>query len=122
MRISFELLPGGVLRVEVRERETAEETRQLAESIFAEQARTGALGVLMVALESRPIFKVEQYGLSGILERVAAIPGLRVAVVADDPGLRAAHEYIEVLARQRDVAYRACPTEAIALAWLREPR
>ena len=122
MHISFELLPGGVLRAEIRGRETAEETRLLAESIFAEQARTGALGVLMVALESRPIFKVEQYGLSAILDRIGAIAGLRVAVVAQDRELRAAHEYIEVLARQRGIAYRACPGEAIALAWLRETR
>jgi hypothetical protein len=121
MRITFELLPG-VVRADIRDRETPEETRALAEAVFAEREKHGVLGILMVARDSRPIFKVEDYGLSSILERIAAIPGLRVAVVAEGRELRAAHEYIELLARQRGVAYRAFPGEMAALAWLREPR
>lgn len=118
MQVKFELLPG-VLRVEVRERETPQETRELAERIFAERERHAALAILMCIRASRPIFKVEDYGLSRILERIRAIPGLRVAVVTDDTALHAAHEYIEVLAAQRSVPYRAFMSEAQALAWLR---
>jgi hypothetical protein len=48
------------------------------------------------------------------------VPGLRLAAVTDDSGLHAAHEYIEVLALQRGVPYRAFTSEARALAWLRD--
>lgn len=111
-----------MLRVDVRQRETAEETREIAEKAFAERERAGVLGILLVTRDSRPIFKVEEYGLSAILARIAAIPGLRVAAVSEDAALHAAHEYIELIARQRGVAYRAFAAEAAALAWLREPR
>lgn len=121
MQVKFDLVDE-VLRVDVRGRESAEETRGLAASIFAEREKHGALAILMLAHASRPIFKVEDYGLSGILERIRAIPGLRIAVVSDESELHAAHQYIELLAAQRGVAYRAFTREAQALAWLREPR
>ena len=110
---------GDVLRVDVRQRETAEETREIAEKTFAEREKHGAISILMVVRESRPIFKVEAYGLSGIMARLAAVPGLRLAVVADDLTLHSAHQYVEVLARQREVAYRAFRGEKPALEWLR---
>lgn len=121
MQLKFEVL-SDVLRVEIRQRETAAETREIAEGAFAAREQHGVLAILMVVKDSRPIFKVEEYGLSQILQRIAAVPGLRVAVVADDSALHSAHEYIEFLARQRGVAYRAFTAEAEALAWLREPR
>lgn len=111
-----------VLRVEIRERETAEETREVAESVFAERDRLGLLAILMVVRDSRPIFKVEEYGLSAILERIRGVPGLRIASVSDDSALHSSHEYIEFLARQRETTYRAFVSEAEALAWLRTPR
>jgi uncharacterized protein YuzE len=121
MQLKFEVL-SDVLRVEIRERETAEETREIAERTFAERDKHGVLAILMVMRDSRPIFKVEEYGLSGILQRIAAIPGLRVASVAEDAALHSAHDYVEFLARQRDTALRAFTSEKDALAWLREPR
>ena len=120
MQLTTRLL-GDVLRVDIRQRQTAEETREIAERAFAERERAGVLRILLVTRDSRPIFKVEEYGLSAILERIAAIPGLRVASLSDDSALHAAHEYIELIARQRGVAYRAFTKEADALAWLREP-
>lgn len=117
MELKFERI-GDVLRVDIRGRETADQTRELAEAVFAERERQGVTAVLMRVRESRTIFKVEQYGLTGIFARIAAIPGFRLAVVADDAELHAAHQYIEVLARQRAIAYRAFKTEAEALSWL----
>ena len=121
MRLKFEMR-GDVLRVEIQERETAEETREIAEKTFAERERHGARSIAMVVRESRPIFKVEEYGLSAIFARLNAVPGLRLAVVAEDGALHSAHQYIEVLAGQRGVAYRAFRSEAEAMEWLREPR
>jgi hypothetical protein len=108
--------------VEIRERETAEETREVAQRTFAEREKLGVLALMMVTKDSRPIFKVEEYGLSGILARLAAIPGLRIASVATDAALHGSHQYVELIARQRGVPYRAFTSEAEALAWLRSPR
>jgi len=72
--MKLELL-GEVLRVEVRERETVQETREIAEAVLA--------------------------------------------AATDDRGLHAAHEYIELLAAQRGVRFRAFTSEREALAWLR---
>lgn len=108
-----------MLRVALEGRETAAQTRQFSETIFAEREKRGVTLVLLVVSKSRPIFKVEEYGLSGMLERIRAVPGMRVAVVADDRELHAAHQYIEVLAAQRGVAYRAFTVEREALDWLR---
>ena len=44
---------------------------------------------------------------------------MRVALLADAEELRAAHEYIEVLARQQGANVRAFRDEAQALEWLR---
>ena len=121
MQSKFEVL-SDVLRVEIRERETAEETREFAERALAEREKHGVLAILLVLKDSRPIFKVEEYGLSQLLQRIAAVPGLRVAAVAGDSALHSAHEYIEFLARQRGVAYRAFTGESEALAWLRKGR
>ena len=121
VRLHFDLLPG-VLRMEVRNRETVEETRELIDAMFAERAKHGVLGILIVVSESRPIFKVDGYGLNEVLERVKAVPGLRIAGVTDDPGLRASQEYVTLLAKQRGAPMQRFATEEEALAWLREPR
>jgi hypothetical protein len=121
MQLKFEVL-SDVLRVEIQQRETAAETREIAAGAFAARDKHGVLAILMVVKDSRPIFKVEEYGLSQILQRIAAVPGLRVAAVADDSALHSAHEYVEFLARQRGVSYRAFTGESEALAWLRESR
>lgn len=121
MQLKFELL-ADVLRVEIRDREAAAETREAVEKTLAEREKHGALSLLIVVRNSRAIFKVEEYGLSQHLAVAAAIPGLRAATVTDDATLYTAHQYLELIARQRGVALRAFRTEAEALAWLRSPR
>jgi len=95
MRLTVEALPG-CLRMVVSEKETSQEARTAADSVFAEQARTGLRNLLIVVRESRPIFKVEQYGLSELIEQASAIPGLRVALVSDTRELYASHQYVEI--------------------------
>lgn len=121
MHLKFELL-ADVLRVEIRERETPEETREAVDKTLAEREKHGALALLIVVRNSRAIFKVEEYGLSQHLGRAAAIPGLRAATVTEDAAVYSAHQYLELIAAQRGVAFRAFRTEAEALAWLRSPR
>jgi hypothetical protein len=69
---------------------------------------------------SRPIFRVEQYGLSEHFRRAAAnAAGYRLALLADADDVRSAHEYVETLARQANVPLRTFRGEAAALEWLR---
>lgn len=108
--------------MEVRNRETVEETRELIQAMFAQREKHAVLAILIVVKDSRPIFKVDGYGLGEVLERVKAIPGLRIAGVAEDPGLRASQEYVTLLAQQRGAPMQRFATEDEALAWLRAPR
>jgi hypothetical protein len=70
VQLKFELL-ADVLRVEIRDRETAAETREAVEQTLAEREKHGALGLSIIVKNSRALFKVEEYGLSQHLGRVA---------------------------------------------------
>jgi hypothetical protein len=112
----------GVLRAELFGRKTAEETQEFIAAVAAEALRTGVTRVLVWVRGSRPIFRVEQYGLSEHFKRAAANPaGYRIALLADAEELRSAHEYVETLARQQGVALRSFRSEAAALDWLESP-
>lgn len=121
MKLKVEVLPG-YLRGEVSERSTADEGRQAADALFAAQAKSGVTRMLIIVRSSSPIFRVEQYGFTEMMTRAAGIAGLRVALVSDTKELRASHEYVEVLARQRGVDIRSFRDEAKALQWLENPK
>lgn len=110
------------LRAELIARETVAETLEFVQALAAEAERTQCARVLVWVRRSRPIFRVEQYRLSELFKQIAARPGARVALLADSDELRAAHEYIEVLARQNNAAVRAFRDEAAALEWLNAER
>ena len=108
------------LRAELVGRRSAEDTRKAFEEVIAACRRQRRFSVLAVVRASTPIFKVEQYGLSGYLRN--AVEGgepWKVALVSDTVELRAAHEYVATLARQRGVEVRAFAHEPPALHWLR---
>jgi hypothetical protein len=110
----------GYLRVELIGRRTAEETRHALEEVIAACRRHRQFSVLGAVRASVPIFKVEQYGLSAyLLGMAASAEPWRIALVADTPELRAAHDYVVTLARQRGVEARAFWQEAPAVHWLR---
>jgi hypothetical protein len=76
--------------------------------------------VLAVVRTSHPIFRVEQFGLSACLDRMAAGgEPWKVALVSDTAELRAAHEYVATLARQKGLEMRAFGHELPAIQWLR---
>jgi hypothetical protein len=114
MRYSIEMREG-YLRAEMLERETPEETREFGEALVAAMQEKAASRVLVLVRSSRPIFRVEEYQLSGFLQRM---PDAKVAVVSDSRELAASHEYIQLIAGQKGVALRAFPTEQSALEWL----
>ena len=116
MHYTFKQAPG-LLRAELFGRQTAEETHQFVDALLAEAQKLAAQRVLAWVRNSRPIFKVEQYDITGKLRLVAA-RRLRVALLADSDEVRASHQYIEVLAGQQGARVRAFRDEARALSWL----
>jgi hypothetical protein len=108
----------GYLRAEMVERETAQETRQFALAAHGAMVEKGISRLLVVVRASRPIFRVEEYQLSELLKLVSGIAGARVALVSDSRELAAAHEYVELIARQKGVPLRAFGSEPAGLEWL----
>jgi hypothetical protein len=118
MRYQFTRVHDG-LRAEMVGRETVEETQDFIAAVADEARRAGMPRILICVRRSRPIFRVEQYRISEQFRLLAGNPGVRVALVADTDELRAAHGYIEMLARQHGVGVRAFRDEASALDWLK---
>lgn len=118
MRYSIEMRDG-YLRGEMVGRESADETRVFSEAMYAAIRDKQAAHVLVVVRASAAIFRVEEFGLSDFLGRIAAIPGVKIALVSDSRELAAAHEYMQLIAAQRGVAVRAFADEQVALEWLR---
>src|SRR5438552_13412550 len=119
MRYKFTMIHD-CLRAELVGRESVDETQEFIRAVAAEAQKTRCPRILVWVRRSRPIFKVEQYRISEHFRQLAGNPELRVALLADAEELRAAHEYIEVLARQQAANVRAFREEAPALEWLKE--
>jgi hypothetical protein len=107
-----------ILRAELFRRETAEEMQEFMRALNAEIQRRGCSLTLIRVVHSRPIFRADQY--AG-LTRLAAEPGIRIALVADTEELRASHHYVELLTRQQSANVRGFSDEASAIEWLRQP-
>jgi len=118
MRYQFALVHD-CLRAEMVGRETVEETQDFIAAAADEARKRAASRILVCVRRSRSIFRVEQYRISEQFRLLAGNPGVRVALVADTDELRAAHGYIEVLARQQGANVRAFRDEAAALDWLK---
>jgi len=107
-----------ILRAELSRRETAEEMQEFIRALNAEIQKRGCSLTLIRVVHSRPIFRADQY--AG-LTRLAADPGIRIALVADSEELRASHHYVELLTRQQGANVRGFNDEASAAEWLRQP-
>ena len=120
MRYQFSMLHD-CLRAEMVGRETVEETQDFIAAIADEARKASSTRILICVRRSRPIFRVEQYRISEQFRALGANRAVRVALVADTDEIRAAHGYIEVLARQHEANVRAFRDEASAIDWLRVP-
>jgi hypothetical protein len=107
------------VRVEVFGRETAEETREYLQALAAKVLESGLTRVLIWVRNSRPIFKVDEHGITGFFRLAASNPAYRVALLGDSDEVRASQQYIEVLASQHGANVRAFRAEMLALRWLR---
>jgi hypothetical protein len=119
--VQYKIEPcAGYLKAEMVERETAEETSEFVKAILSALQSHRIFKVLISIRSSRPVFKVDEWNLSGALEKVMGLPGLKVAFIADTKEISMSQEYIALLAQQRGLAFRAFSAENAAVAWLRE--
>lgn len=106
------------LKAEVSGRETAAETRDFLRAVVVAAAAHDIRRVLISVRNSKPLFKVDNYGIGEFLGLVSAQDG-RVALLADSEEIRVAQEYIEVLARQCGARVRSFRSATAAVEWLR---
>jgi hypothetical protein len=106
------------LRGDLYGRETAEETRQFLQAVAAEALDSAVDRVLISVHSSRPIFRVQSFGLRDFFETIASRPAHRIAAVSDSYEGRLAQQYVVTLARLRGLNVRSFRSEAEAIAWL----
>ena len=117
MRYRIELR-GDHLLASLEHRETSEQMREFLIAVHAACGQYRCPRILMSIRASRPVFKPEEYGLASYVRKLVT-DKCQVALVGDTRELNAAHEYIEVCARQQNMKVRAFREEAAALRWLR---
>lgn len=105
------------VRANLFNRQTAQETGEFLSAVADECIRLQCYHVLISVRSSKPIFTVEKYGLSSFIELALRYSG-KIAVLADSPEMRIAHEYAVMLARLRGVNVRTFRDDAAAAAWL----
>jgi hypothetical protein len=113
-------LCAGYLKAEMVERDTAQETGEFVNAILDALRSHRVFKVLISIRSSRPVFKVEEWNLSGALDQLKGLPGLKVAFIADTKEISMSQEYIALLAQQRGLAFQAFGAEKAAVAWLLE--
>lgn len=98
-------------------RDTAEQMRTFLLAVHEACRRHDCPRILVSIRASRAVFRPEDYGLSGYANQLAT-PACQIALVGDTPELNAAHEYIELIARQQGLNVRAFREDAAAAHWL----
>jgi hypothetical protein len=111
-------LRGDHLLASLQGRETSEQMREFLIAVHAACGQYRCPRILMSIRASRPVFRPEEYGLASYVRELVT-DKCQVALVGDTRELNAAHEYIEVCARQQNMKVRAFREEAAALRWLR---
>src|SRR3954465_8778507 len=118
MRYTIEVLPG-YIKAEMLERDSAEETSEFVDAILKALGQQELRKLLISIRSSRPVFKVSEWNLSGALDKVMPMHGLKVAFISDTKELAMSQQYIELLAKQRGLAFRTFSSEKAASQWLR---
>jgi hypothetical protein len=108
------------IRAEMVERDTAEQTKEFVQAILEALRKQVPPRVLISVRSSRPVYKVDSWDLSGALDQLMNLKGLRVAFISDTRELAMSQQYIELLARQRGLDFRTFAAEREAAEWLSE--
>ena len=112
----------GYLKADLFDRRTAEEERDALAAIAAEARKHACSQILISVHASKPLFKVEQYGLPNYFREFGKILECRIALTGDSNELRLSQQYIELLARRNGVNVRSFPNEEAALSGFRDRR
>ena len=114
-RIEFK---GNHIRAVLYDRQTALETREFLVAVAAAAQEHQCGRVLVVVRESKPLFKVEDYGISKYFKVLAGNTAYRVALHGDTEEMRVSHEYIVLLAKQHGAQVQSFGNEPDAVRWL----
>jgi SpoIIAA-like len=112
-------LAQGYLRAELADRKTAADTQEFIKALSAKALEGGCARVLISVRNSRPIFKLQPYGIIEYFRHMAANPATRVALISDSDEMRSSQQYIAMLGREQGAKVQAFSDEAAALEWLR---
>ncbi len=112
----------GYLKADLFDRQTADEERDALAAIAAEARKHACSQILISVHASKPLFKVEQYGLPNYFREFGKISECRIALTGDSNELRLSQQYIELLARRNGVNVRSFPNEEAALSGFRDRR
>ena len=115
-------LEPGYLKVELFNRDTAEDTRNALAAITAEARKHRCSQILISVHASRSIFKVEQSGLLECFRGLGETSTYRIALTADSKELGLSHQYIESVARRAGINVRSFRSERAALHWFTDRR
>ena len=110
----------GYLRAELNERRTGPDSEAFIRALTAKSAEESCPRVLIFVRHSRPIFKLQAYGILEYFRTVAANPANRVALLSDSDEMRSSQQYIEMLGREQGANVRAFRDEPAAVEWLRD--
>jgi hypothetical protein len=111
-----------ILRAELLDRESVEETRSFLEAVLRENHKHRRPCLLIHVAHSRPVFHVEQHGLIDCFRDLAVASVSQIALLGDTEDLRLSHEYLELIAHQNGLEVRSFADEQAALGWFRHQR
>lgn len=108
----------GYLSVAVAERQGVPDAKNALQRIIDAIGASDERRLLISVQQSEAIFNVADYGLLDGITRLAGIPGLKIALVADTDELHLSYRYVEELAGQRNLVAKAFRSGEDALEWL----
>jgi hypothetical protein len=120
--MKFRIEPrGSYVLAEVNGRETPADMREFLFAVKLACRQHDCPRILLSVRASRPVFKLEEYGLSNGFAQEIVKPSCRIALVGDTSELNHAHEYVELVARQQQMNVRSFKDLPSAQRWLLEP-
>jgi hypothetical protein len=112
----------GLLRADLLDRETADETRTFLQSVVLATVNHRCSRVLVHVRLSKPLFTIERHGVLSTLKKIASDPTHKIALLGDTIELGISHDYVSFLGRQQGICLRSFQSEAEAVQWLKDRR
>lgn len=98
--------------------ETVEETKEFLRAVARYSAANSSF--LIRIRTAKAVFRLEELGLIEYFGEVARSASHKIALLADTSDLQAAHEYLELIARQHGLNVRSFRAAPQAVRWLKD--